>query len=49
MCWIRAGGGCVIVGGTVYNTLKGGGTEKTGGETENFKKGMASWVNGWVC
>ena len=28
--------------------LKGGGTEKTGGETENFKKEMASWVKGWV-
>ena len=33
MCRIRAGGGCVRVGGTVWNTLKGASTEKKGGET----------------
>ena len=27
------------VGGTVYNSLEGGGTEKRGGDTKNFKKG----------
>ena len=31
---IRAGGGCVRVGGTVENTLKGDGTEMRGGETK---------------
>ena len=36
--WIRAGGGCVRVGGTVWNTLKEGGTEKRGGEAKILKK-----------
>ena len=36
---IRAGGGCVRVGGTVENTLKGGGTEKRGWETKILKRG----------
>ena len=31
-------GGFVRVGGTVWNTLKGGGTEKRGKETKDFKK-----------
>ena len=35
---IRAVEGCVKVGGTVKNTLKGGRTEKKGGETK-FQKG----------
>ena len=35
------------VGGTVYNTLKGGGTEKRGEKTK-ILKGEASWVKGWV-
>ena len=29
------------MGGNVWNTLKGGGTEKRGGETEISKKGQA--------
>ena len=36
---IRAGGGCIRVGRTVWNTLKGGGTEKRGGETKILKGG----------
>ena len=36
-----AGGGYVKVGGTVWNTLKGGGTEKMGGETKILKRGKA--------
>ena len=31
--------GFVWVGGTVWNTLKGGGTKKRGRETKIFKKG----------
>ena len=38
MCRIRAGGGCVSVGETVWNTLKGGETVKMGGG-KDFKKG----------
>ena len=38
MLWIRAGGGCVRVGGTIWNTLKAGGTEKREGEAKIFKK-----------
>ena len=34
--------GVVRVGGTVQNTLKGGGTEKRGGGNKDLKKG-ASW------
>ena len=34
-----AGGNCVRVRGTVWNTLKWGGTENRGGETKIFKKG----------
>ena len=44
---IRVGGGCMRVGGTVSNTLKGVGTEKRGGETKILKRGT-SWVKGWV-
>ena len=36
--WIRKGGGCARVGGTVWNTLKEGGTEKRGGEAKILKK-----------
>ena len=32
MCQIGAGGGCMRVEEPVSNTLKGGGTEKRGGE-----------------
>ena len=39
LCQIRAGGGFVQVGGTVWNILKGDGTEKRGGETKIFKRG----------
>ena len=47
MLWIRAGGGCVKVGGTVWNILKEGGTEKTGGEAKILKrKGQAGWRDG---
>ena len=38
MLWIREGGGCVRVGGTVCNTLKEGGTEKRGAEAKILKK-----------
>ena len=38
MLWIKAGGGCVRVGGTVWNTLKEGGTEKRGGEAKILKR-----------
>ena len=43
-CWIR-------MGGTVWNTLKGGGTEKRGGETKGQKVGqgvgaLKSWGGG---
>ena len=38
MLWIWAGGVCVRVGETVWNTLKGGGTEKRGGEAKVLKK-----------
>ena len=48
MCWIRAGGGHVRVGRTVWNTLKGAGTEKSGGETKILEGEGASWVKGWV-
>ena len=36
---IKGGEGCVRVGETISNTLQGGGTEKRGGETKNFKRG----------
>ena len=35
---MRGGWGCVRVGETVWNTLKGGGTEKKGGEPKILKK-----------
>ena len=35
--WIKAGERCVRVGGTVWNTLKEGGTEKRGGEAKILK------------
>ena len=38
---IRAVGGCVRVGGTVYNTFKAGRTENMGGETKILKRGQA--------
>ena len=44
---IRTGGGCVRVGGTVKNNLKGGGTEKRGGQTKILKR-RTSWIKGWV-
>ena len=44
---IKTGAGCMRVGKTVWNALKGGGIEKRGGggETKVLKKG-ASWVKG---
>ena len=39
MCQIRARSGCMRVGGTVSNTLKGGGTGKRGGETKILRRG----------
>ena len=39
---IRAGGGYVRVGGTVQNPLKGGETEKRGGQTKILKRGRAN-------
>ena len=38
--WISAVWGCVSEG-TVYNTLKEGGTEKMGGKTKVLKRGQA--------
>ena len=38
MLWIRARRGYMRVGRTVWNTLKGGGTEKKGGEAIILKK-----------
>ena len=38
MLWIRAGGDFARVGGTVWNTLKVGGTEKKGREAKILKK-----------
>ena len=38
MCQIMAEGGFVRVGGTVWNTLEGGETEKSGEETKILKK-----------
>ena len=38
MCHIMAEGSSVRVGGTVWNTLKGGGTEKSGEETKTLKR-----------
>ena len=35
----QGGEGCVRVEGTVWNTLKAGGTEKRGGETKILKRG----------
>ena len=36
MCRIKAGGGCVRLGGTVWNTLKGGATKKEGRGNKDF-------------
>ena len=44
---IRVGGNCMRVGGTMENTLKGGGTEEREEETKILKK-RASWIKGWV-
>ena len=44
--WIRAGGGCVRVGKTFWNTLRGNGTKKRGGET-NILKRESKLVQGW--
>ena len=43
---ITAGGGCERVGGTVKNTLKGGGTEKRQGETKILKMGGGKLFQG---
>ena len=40
--YVRLGGGCVRLGGTVWNTLKWSGTEKRGGETKILKGGKQS-------
>ena len=49
MLWIRAGGSCVWVGETVWNTLNEGGTEKSGGEAKILKKkGKAGLRNGYL-
>ena len=45
---IRTVGGCARVERTVYNTLKGGGTKKRGGETKILKSGggkLGQWVD----
>ena len=38
MCWIREEVECMRVGRTVWNVLKGGGTEKREGETKILRK-----------
>ena len=38
VCRIRGGEVCVRVGGTVWNTLTRGGTEKRGGERKIMKR-----------
>ena len=38
---IRTGGGCMRVGESVSNTLKGGGTEMGQGEAKILKRGQA--------
>ena len=38
MLWIRAGGDCLRVGGTVWNTLIEDGTEKRGVEAKILKR-----------
>ena len=43
---IRAGGIWVRVEGTVCNTLKGGGTEKRGGDTKILKRGRQAGSRG---
>ena len=43
---IRAGGGCLRVGGTVQNPLKGGETEKRGGQTKILKRGRGKLDQG---
>ena len=40
VCRIRAEGGCVKIWGTVWNSLKGGVTEKRGGGTKILKWGQ---------
>ena len=37
------------VGGTVSNTLKGGGTEKTGGQTKILKRGQGGSRGALKC
>ena len=37
MCQIRAGGVCVKMGGTVWNTLKVDGAEKRGEKTKSLR------------
>ena len=41
--WIRAGGGCVRVDETVWNTLKEGGTEKRGRQAKILRKKGQCW------
>ena len=38
MLWMRGGWGCVRVGEAVWNTIKGSGTEKRGGEPKILKE-----------
>ena len=38
---VRAVGACVMVGGTIWNTLKGGGTEKSEGKTKILRREQA--------
>ena len=43
---IRARGGCVRVGRTVYNAFKRGGAEKREGETKILKRGGGGGLEG---
>ena len=48
MFWIMAGGVCLRVGGTVWDILKEGGTEKGVGEVKILKKkGQAGSRDRW--
>ena len=47
-CRIGAGGGCVKLGETFWNALKGGRTEKRVGETKILKWGQAGSRGGYL-
>ena len=44
--YVRSGGDCVKLRGTVWNTLKWSGTKTRGGETKILRGGQAGSVRG---